>query len=155
MFRYKPEYYLRRLESKGWTLEQIQKKTRIHALRLKKLYLPNCVPTREEMVKINSLFKVTAPSATELVKQVWSEANSTKPEPYIGPSLTDRQKEILQQLRDSTHKEVILTPKEAVVAGRLVKPGLVNKRLDEKDEESVRFYSITRDGIRALHRFGI
>ena len=112
MFRYKPEYYLRRLESKGWTLEQIQKKTRIHALRLKKLYLPNCVPTREEMVKINSLFKLTAPSSVELVKQVWSEANSTK-------------------------------------------PGLVNKRLDEKDEESVRFYSITRDGIRALHSFGI
>jgi len=27
--------------------------------------------------------------------------------------------------------------------------------MDEKDEELVRFYSITRDGIRALHSFGI
>jgi hypothetical protein len=155
MFRYKPEYYLRKLEAKGWTFDEIQKKTRIHGLRLKKMYLPNCVPTREEMVKINALFKLTPPCHAEMVKQVWKELGETKEAVYEGPTLTERQKELLQNLRDSTHKEVILTPKEAVVAGRLVKPGLVDKRLDDRDNESVRFYSITRDGLLALKSLGL
>tara|TARA_R100001163_G_scaffold61009_1_gene50693 strand:+ start:5129 stop:5596 length:468 start_codon:yes stop_codon:yes gene_type:complete len=155
MYGRKPQFYLQRLEAKGWTQEEIQKKTRIHNIRLKKLYMPNCVPTREEMLKINALFRLTPPCRSEEVKQVWKETMRPVETKYEGPKLTDRQKTVLQQLRDSAHREVILTSTEARVAGRLVSPGLVSKRVDEKDEESVRFYSITDDGLSALNSLGL
>ena len=156
MYRHKPYYYLNKLREKGWTNEEIAKKTRIHPLRLEKLYLPGTSVTREEIKKVNALFRLTPPKNLTAVKAMWEGAGNKPEKKYDGPALTARQKEILQQLRDSTHKEVILTPREAMVAGRLVEPGLVKRRLDEGDDDSpVRFYSITVDGLTALQSFGL
>ena len=155
MYRHKPVYYLKRLIEKGWTNEEICKKTRISAIRIKKLYLPATVCSREEIKKINALFRLTSPANTESVKKIWAEDRGPKKEHHVVPDLTERQREVLQQLRDSQHKEVNLSLTEAKIAGRLVTPGLVSKRIDSSGDDSLRFYSITSLGIVALKGLGI
>jgi len=154
MFRRKPSWYLNKLEEKGWKTEEIVKKTRIKAIRLKKLYLPNALATRDEITKIYSLFKLTPPCKTEEVRKVWSEMNN-QPVEYTGPVLTEKQQELLIDLRDAVQRDNTLTGSQALVARRLIEPGLIERRDDTVDGESVRLYRITDDGLLALRHLGV
>ncbi len=149
-YRHRAYYYLNRLKNRGWTDSQICDQTRITSVRLKTLWLPAAVCTRKEMKKIYSLFRLTPPGELNNALDVWKVENQTPKVEYEGPKITEKQVLILQKLRDSGHKEVMLASTEAQIAGRLVKPGLVKRRVDEDGDSNLRFYSITPLGLRAL-----
>lgn len=139
-------FYIKKLNEKGFTDEDIISKTHFHRGRYHNLKKIGTIPTTKEIRKLRSLLILNTEQQRKDALKVWYAPRDAermdetpKPQPKAR-AFTDKQIEVLKLLeKESTP----LVRTQAVVASSLRKSGLIKSHLNDNNR---RVYELTDAG---------
>mgnify|MGYP003131141471 FL=1 len=140
-------FYIKKLNEKGFTDEDIISKTHFHPGRYQNLKKIGTIPTTKEIRKLRSLLVLNTQKQRASALHVWRQPRvetpmdeTPKQNKVKAKVFTDKQVEVLKTLEK---EPTPLARTQAVVASSLRKSGLVKSHLNDNNR---RVYELTDSG---------